>query len=412
VYNQFFGTAYLGSRPASVPAVVTPQPAPTPTPAVVTPQPAPPPPAPTVTGVTVTPFTVTVNQGATQQFTAIVTGTNNPPQTVTWTVTGATAGTSISPNGLLTVSASQTPGALTVRAASTVDTTRNATTAVIVPAPTPAPAPVVTPQPAPTPAAAQTAPGLYANGVFQGAMDLLDAIDQIKINARSGSNYVIVLGKSERVPYINLDFNNMRVNVTLKGPGIECTVSYESNRPTASLFRVGPGATFTLEDGVALVGLPSDSRSLVLVEGGTFIMNGGTIRNNRLPLMVNGIPSSGGGVRMQSGSFTMNGGTISGNTADSGGGVAVNQGTFTMNGGVISGNTAATYIGGGVNISAGTFIKSGTGGVIYGNNAPDGQANKASRGAAVTAGYFDRNTTARISQAMDSRQGGAAGGWE
>jgi outer membrane protein OmpA-like peptidoglycan-associated protein len=88
---------------------------------------------PTVTSLTVNPAAVTVNQGATQQFTATVAGTNNPPQTVTWTVTGAVAGTSISPTGLLTISPNQPPGTLTVRATSTADTSRSATAAVTVP---------------------------------------------------------------------------------------------------------------------------------------------------------------------------------------------------------------------------------------------------------------------------------------
>ena len=122
---------------------------------------------------------------------------------------------------------------------------------------------------------------------------------------------------------------------------------------------------------------------------------------------------------MGSGSFTMNGGVISGNAlagtsnSNAGGGVAVYGGTFTMNGGIISGNTARW--GGGVWVMASaTFIKSGTGGIIYGNNAPEGQANKATGpGAAVySQSRGVRNTTARASQAIDTRTSGAAGGWE
>jgi len=119
---------YLGPQPVQpAPAVVTPQPAPTP---------APTPPTPTVTGVTITPFSsVTVNQGATRQFTASVTGTNNPPQTVRWSVTGVINGTSISQNGLLTVASNQTPGYLSVTATSTTDTTKYGTVTVFVPTP-------------------------------------------------------------------------------------------------------------------------------------------------------------------------------------------------------------------------------------------------------------------------------------
>jgi len=104
---------------------------------------------PVITDVTVTPSTTTVPQGSTQQFTATVTGTNNPPQTVTWEVADAAAGTSIDPNGLLAVGANQDPGALTVTAASTVDTYISGTAAVTVTAaaPPPPPPPVVTPPP-------------------------------------------------------------------------------------------------------------------------------------------------------------------------------------------------------------------------------------------------------------------------
>jgi outer membrane protein OmpA-like peptidoglycan-associated protein len=113
--------------------------------------------APTITGLTVNPAVATVNQGATQRFTAVVNGTNNPPQTVTWSVTGGGAGTSISPDGLLTVGPTQNPGALTVRAVSTVDTSRSASAAVTVPAPAAAPpaavVPPVVPPVAPPPAA-------------------------------------------------------------------------------------------------------------------------------------------------------------------------------------------------------------------------------------------------------------------
>ena len=78
--------------------------------------------APTVTRVVVSPLEANVQKGTTQQFTAFVIGENNPSQTVTWTVTGGGAGTSISDTGLLTVAADETAAALTIRAISTVDT--------------------------------------------------------------------------------------------------------------------------------------------------------------------------------------------------------------------------------------------------------------------------------------------------
>jgi len=92
----------------------------------------------TVTGVTVSPSTATVARNGTQQFTATVAGTNNPAQTVYWTVstdTGNVNGTSISSTGLLTVGPNQNPTTLTVTATSTIDATKSGTASVTVPNP-------------------------------------------------------------------------------------------------------------------------------------------------------------------------------------------------------------------------------------------------------------------------------------
>ena len=77
---------------------------------------------PTVTGVTVSPSTASVERGQTQQFTAIVEGTNNHDQTVSWHVTGGGTGTNISESGVLTVAVGETALSLTVTATSTFDT--------------------------------------------------------------------------------------------------------------------------------------------------------------------------------------------------------------------------------------------------------------------------------------------------
>ena len=88
---------------------------------------------PAVTGVTIAPATSTVQKGNTQQFTATVSGTKNPPRTVTWVVSGnAKAGTSISADGLLTVAADETAATLTVTAASTFNTNKSGTATVTV----------------------------------------------------------------------------------------------------------------------------------------------------------------------------------------------------------------------------------------------------------------------------------------
>jgi len=87
----------------------------------------------TITGITITPANVTLNSGDTRQFSAEVSGTNNPPQTVNWTVTGGVAGTSISDTGFLTVASTQTSGVLTVTATSTVDQSKTGTATVTIP---------------------------------------------------------------------------------------------------------------------------------------------------------------------------------------------------------------------------------------------------------------------------------------
>jgi len=84
----------------------------------------------TVTGVTVVPTNTSVIKGETKEFSAIVYGTNNPAQTVTWTVTGGGAGTSINSSGVLIVASNESATRLTVRATSTVDTSKSGTAIV------------------------------------------------------------------------------------------------------------------------------------------------------------------------------------------------------------------------------------------------------------------------------------------
>lgn len=105
----------------------------------------------------------------------------------------------------------------------------------------------------------------------------------------------------------------------------------------------------------------------VLVNSGTFNMEGGTISDCSAN-------HKGGGVLVQGGTFTMSGGTIDHcNAADSGGGVHVDGCTFTMSGGTITYCNAG--IGGGVCVTGspvekGMFImESGT---ITGCNAVEG----------------------------------------
>ncbi len=85
-------------------------------------------PAP-VTAVSVTPATVTLGPGATQQFTATVSGASNT--SVTWSLSSATG--TISSTGLYTAPSSvSTQQTVTVRATSVADTTKYATATVVV----------------------------------------------------------------------------------------------------------------------------------------------------------------------------------------------------------------------------------------------------------------------------------------
>jgi len=75
---------------------------------------------PTVTSVAVTPDSITLNKGDTHAFSAVVNGTDNPPQGVTWTVEGGSGITAITAEGVLTVAPEETGSTLTVKATSTL----------------------------------------------------------------------------------------------------------------------------------------------------------------------------------------------------------------------------------------------------------------------------------------------------
>jgi len=75
---------------------------------------------PTVASVTVTPPTATVAKGGYQEFSPTVAGTNNPAQTVIWSIvqTNKNAATIIDTDGRLIVAANETLNSLTVKATS------------------------------------------------------------------------------------------------------------------------------------------------------------------------------------------------------------------------------------------------------------------------------------------------------
>ncbi|QQO11002.1 hypothetical protein [Breznakiella homolactica] len=151
---------------------------------------------------------------------------------------------------------------------------------------------------------------------------------------------------------------------------------------TTSLIQVA-GGNLEMGNGVLITGNKNDAYAGtgggVIVNNGTFTMNGGTIAGCEAA-------AYGGGIAMMGAEpkFIMNNGKIgtaaSPNKANEGGGIRVNFGTFTMNGGSIEGNEANS-LGGGVNLNGNGAVFIMNGGNIGRVSAP----NKAPSGAAVYA---------------------------
>ena len=179
-------------------------------------------------------------------------------------------------------------------------------------------------------------------------LSLNDIFGWISNNAVEGGSYPVTLKADETIPPRTLSYGGKNVAVILKGDDTERTVTVNTN---GSLFTLENGVTLTLGSNIALSGRSSNTAPLLRVNsGGTLVMDtgsriyGNTNTNNTYTYTY----TYGGGVYVNGGEFIMNGGTISGNTASSssssssspcGGGV-FNAGTFTMSGGTISGNTA------------------------------------------------------------------------
>ena len=88
---------------------------------------------PVVENVVITPDSAELEKGQTQQFTAEVTGQNDPSQDVIWSVEGAESdNTAISADGVLTVGDDETAEELTVTAVSAADETVSASVTVTI----------------------------------------------------------------------------------------------------------------------------------------------------------------------------------------------------------------------------------------------------------------------------------------
>ena len=237
----------------------------------------------------------------------------------------------------------------------------------------------------------------------QAGDSLADWLAYLRFSAQSGETYNVVISGNENISPLQAALPTGRSDITINISGsMPSTVSLASS---GSLFTIGSGITLVLGNNVILQGMSGNHSPLVqvnsggnlimnagsgitgnasnnwngggvLLSGGTFTMNAGTISNN--------FAGEGGGVFVDSwGTFNMEGGIISGNTSlwGPGGGVR-NWGTFNMRGGTISGNTVNCCCGGGGVFNQGTFQMSG--GVIYGNDDAEGNTATQGNGAALS----------------------------
>jgi hypothetical protein len=249
-------------------------------------------------------------------------------------------------------------------------------------------------------------------------MDLYGIQDWLIAHAQEGGNYTIVLDKDQAVTPTDFSYDRKTVSITLKSAGGKHTVKFAGSSPAYSLFTIGAGVTFTLEEGITLEGAKNDAdKSIVRVAGGKFVMNGGVLTGNKTS-------GNGGGVRVDSGAFTMSGGTISGNSASMNGNVggsgvyAASGSTFTMNGGTISGNSSShvgysggSAYGGGV-YAEGTFTMSG--GTISGNSSSNSDSSSSYGGGVYVKGTFIMNSgtiSGNSSSSFSNSYGGGGGVW-
>jgi hypothetical protein len=196
--------------------------------------------------------------------------------------------------------------------------------------------------------------------------------------------------------------------------------------------------SFTLNGGEIVRNTSNDTGGGGVSNYGSFVMNGGKIADNRVTYGYGGRTYGyGGGVYSYSGSLEIKGGEITGNTASIYGGGIYSNNNLTMSDGVIHGNTAnsgggicgtknisitggvisgnnATQEGGGIYFSGAKFIKSASGGVIYGLDAASTLKNTSgnNNGHAVYKSgspIKQRNTTVESNMSLESDK---FSGWE
>ncbi|MCL2192617.1 MAG: hypothetical protein FWB78_04380 [Treponema sp.] len=224
---------------------------------------------------------------------------------------------------------------------------------------------------------------------------LADQLRWLRDNAQAGGSYVLELSGDESITSeaAQLPSDIANISITIRGDWAMRTVTLSG---MGSLFWVPSGVTLELGGDVTLRGVDDNDMSLVLVSGGTFVMNDGTVVTGNTSF-----GGSGGGVQINDGgTFTMHGGEILNNTVGGspwggadGGGVFVGNGTFTMYGGTISGNYATTTTptgwvsGGGVAVGSQGGMFRMFGGVISGNRASSAAQDRATGGGVSVSSY-------------------------
>jgi hypothetical protein len=202
----------------------------------------------------------------------------------------------------------------------------------------------------------------------------------------SGTDFTVVLGQDEPAftPFILTAAAFGGKTIRLRGEGHTVALG-----GTGSLFTLETGAALVLQD-VELQGRNDNTGALMRVTGGDLLMHTGTVITGNTFSTSESNTTYVGGVIVDSGTFTMNGGTITGNSASGpnghGGGVYVRSGTFAMSGGTISGNTSSSSsghsYGGGVVVDGGsTFAMSG--GTISGNTSSSSSGGSSGGGVSV-----------------------------
>jgi hypothetical protein len=206
--------------------------------------------------------------------------------------------------------------------------------------------------------------GLYKGAAYEtaekiGSQNLEDALAYISSNAVSGDNYYIVIGADVTMTAKNLSYSGKTVSITLMGFGMERQISLSG---TGALFTVsgssGNEVTLVLDNNISLKGVANNTSALVRVY-------------------------SDGKLLMKNGSR-------------------------------IFGNTNSSLYGGGVCVFGGTFTKTNTGGVIYGNDASIELKNTSGTGYHAVFWYNGstirhRNTTVSANEALSTS---SSAGWD